>query len=50
MFAFLEELYFSWWMLHFQNLLENFFNMPIKFLFCQSLGWSATKRDGQTSS
>jgi len=28
---------------------KNFFSIPIKFLFCKSLGWSATKRDGQTS-
>jgi len=29
---------------------NNFFSIPIKFLFCKCLGWSAMKRDGQTSS
>jgi len=29
---------------------KNFFSIPIKFLFCKRLGWSATKRDGQTLS
>ena len=43
-------LYYSWRMLHFQNMRKKFFSIPIKFLSCKSLGWSATKRDGQTSS
>ena len=50
MFVSLEELYYSWRMLHFQNTRKNFFNIPIKFRFCKRLGWSATERDGQTSS
>jgi len=29
---------------------KNFFSIPMKFLFCKSLGWSATKHDRQTSS
>jgi len=28
---------------------RKFFSIPIKFLFCKSLGWSATKRDRQAS-
>ena len=48
---YLEELYYNWRVLHFQNMRKKFlFSIPIKFLFCKSLGWSATKRDGQTSS
>jgi len=34
----------------FRICVKNFFSILIKFLFCKSLGWSATKRDGQTSS
>jgi len=34
----------------FRKCVKNFFNIPIKFLFCKRLGWSATERDGQTSS
>jgi len=29
---------------------KNLFSISIKFLFCKSFGWSATKRDGQTAS
>jgi len=50
MFVFLEELYYSWRMLHFQNMRKNVFSISIKFFFCKSLGWSATKRDGHTAS
>ena len=34
----------------FRTCVKNFFSIPIKFLFCKSLGCSATKRDGHTSS
>jgi len=34
----------------FRICVQNFFSIAIKFLFCKSLGWSASKRDGQTSS
>jgi len=50
MFVFLEELYYSWRMLHFQNLRKKFLQHPDQIPLLQSLGWSATKRDGQTSS
>jgi len=33
----------------FRICVNNFFSIPIKFLFCKSLGWSATKRDGEMS-
>ena len=34
----------------FRICVKNLFSIPIKFFFCKSLEWSATKRDGQTSS
>ena len=34
----------------FRICVKQFLSIPIKFLFCKSLGWSATKWDGQTSS
>jgi len=34
----------------FRICVKHFFSIPIKLFFCKSLGWSATKRDGQTSS
>jgi len=33
--AFLEELYFNWWILQFQNLLENFLQHPDQIPFLQ---------------
>jgi len=35
MFAFLEELYYSWWMLPFQNLRETFLQHPDQIPFLQ---------------
>jgi len=32
----------------FRICVKNVFSIPIKFLFCKSLGWCATKCDGQT--
>jgi len=34
----------------FRIFVKNIFSISIKFLFCKSLGWSTTKRDGQMSS
>jgi len=34
----------------FKICVKKFFSIPIEFLFCKSLGWSATKRDRKTSS
>jgi len=50
MFVYLEELYYSWKVLHFQNMRKKFIQHPDQIPFCKSLGWSATKCDGQTSS
>ena len=33
----------------FRICVKKLFSIPIKFLFCKSLGWSTTKRDRQTS-
>jgi len=34
----------------FRICVKNFFNIPIKFLFCKRLGWSSTEHDAQKSS
>jgi len=34
----------------FKTCVKNFSSIPIEFLFCKTLGWSATKRYRQTSS
>jgi len=49
-FAFLKSNIIAGGCYIFRTCAKNFFSFPIKFLFCTSLGWSATKRDGQTSS
>jgi len=45
-----EELYIAGGCYIFRMCIKNFFSIPIKFFFCKSLGWSAMKRDEQTSS
>jgi len=49
MFVFLEELYYSWRMLHIQNLRKQFLLHPNQTPFLQEF-WSATKLVEKTSS